>query len=29
MPVIGGRIADQILGSRLAVLLGGVLDGDR
>lgn len=25
MPVIGGRIADQILGSRLAVLLGGVL----
>jgi POT family proton-dependent oligopeptide transporter len=25
MPVIGGRIADGILGSRLAVLLGGVL----
>ncbi len=25
MPVIGGRIADSILGSRLAVLLGGVL----
>lgn len=25
MPVIGGRIADQILGSRLAVLLGGIL----
>ena len=25
MPVIGGRIADQILGSRWAVLLGGVL----
>ncbi|NBU70090.1 MAG: MFS transporter [Bacteroidetes bacterium] len=25
MPVLGGRIADQILGSRLAVLLGGIL----
>jgi POT family proton-dependent oligopeptide transporter len=25
MPVIGGRIADSILGSRLAVLLGGIL----
>ena len=25
MPVIGGRIADQILGSRWAVLLGGIL----
>lgn len=25
MPVLGGRIADNILGSRLAVLLGGVL----
>ncbi len=25
MPVIGGRIADQVLGSRLAVLLGGIL----
>ena len=25
MPVIGGRIADGVLGSRLAVLLGGVL----
>lgn len=25
MPVIGGRIADQILGSRIAVLLGGIL----
>ncbi len=25
MPVLGGRIADRILGSRLAVLLGGVL----
>ncbi len=25
MPVIGGRLADSILGSRLAVLLGGVL----
>lgn len=25
MPVIGGRIADSVLGSRLAVLLGGLL----
>jgi len=25
MPVIGGRIADSVLGSRLAVLLGGIL----
>jgi POT family proton-dependent oligopeptide transporter len=25
MPVLGGRIADRILGSRLAVLLGGIL----
>ena len=25
MPVIGGRIADQILGSRFAVLMGGIL----
>ena len=25
MPVIGGRLADQILGSRIAVLLGGLL----
>ena len=25
MPVIGGRLADQILGSRLAVLIGGLL----
>ncbi|MGA1374012.1 MAG: oligopeptide:H+ symporter, partial [Flavobacteriales bacterium] len=25
MPVIGGRIADSVLGSRLAVLFGGIL----
>jgi POT family proton-dependent oligopeptide transporter len=25
MPVIGGRIADQVLGSRLAVLFGGIM----